>query len=363
MSVNIGIDFLNRGVAHGDVADRLLAANMDHNVLRPWINNRGQSCVSVFNGFKEDGKTPKFRTVIANSPATLMKNQWQLLDEAVVRAARPMLRVWGDIVGQGLTYNVPNGMSVTVLQHQSMTDAGEAGMSMDALRKTNRDRPQFDIVNLPLPIVHGEFSFSLREIMVSRSQKLPLDTTMLEQVTRKCVEQVERLTLGTAGTYTYGGGTIYGLTNYSPRLTKVLTLPTSPSWEPETLINEVLDMIQSLQDIYFNGPYMVWISPGWTKYLDADYAATYGGKTLRQRLNDIDDLKFVRKADYLNNFQIVVAQATSDVIQAITGMRLQTLQWDSSGGLEKHYKLMGIMVPRLKSNSNGNTGICHGTAA
>lgn len=357
------IDVIHNGQAHGSVADALLANNMDHNALRPYICPKtGRSIVALFNGFDAEGK-PKFRKTISNAPATLMKEQWLMMDEAVVRAARPLLRVWGDISSAGLTMTVPNGMAYTVIQHQSMTDAGNAQLSMDGLAKAQRDRTTFDLVNLPLPIVHSDFSFSLRELMVSRNSRMPLDTTMVEQSTRKCVELIEKLTLGTLSSYSYGGGTVYGLTNFPSRITKTITLPTNPAWTPETLVNEVLDGIQSLQDIFFNGPYMVWASPGWTKYLDADYAQTYGGKTLRQRLRDIEDIVMWNKADFLSGFKILIVQRSPDVVQAVTGLRLQTMQWDSEGGMQKNFKVMGIMVPRLKKNSDGNTGICDMTAA
>lgn len=356
--MGFGIDCLYKGQAFGEVADRLALSNGDVNVLRPYLDSKGRSCLRVFNERKN-----KHETVITNSPALLMKDQWIQIDDAVVRVARPLLRVWGDVVGAGLTYDIPDGMGTTIIQHQSMTDAGEAALSMDGLRQTNRDRTVFDLHNLPLPIVHSDFHFSLREILVSRRQRLPLDVTMIEQSTRKCVELVEKLTIGSLSSYAYGGGTIYGLTNYPDRIATTLTLPTSAGWEPETLVNEVLSMIQALQDIYFNGPYLVWYSPGWTKFLDADYAATYGGKTLRQRLGDIEDISTWRKADYLSNYQIVVVQMTRDVIQAVRGMRLKTMQWDSHGGLQKNFKIMGIMVPRILSNSDSHTGINHGTAA
>lgn len=360
--MTVAFDHIANGQGFGDVADKLLEANMDTNVLRPWRDEKGRSWVSRYVGNGADGK-PKFQTFAANAPALLMKDQWVQFDEAVVRAARPALRVWGDIVGAGLTYNIPNGMAVTVIQHQTMTDAGEATFSMDGLRQTNRDRTTFDLANLPLPIVHSDFHFSLREIMVSRSQRLPLDTTMIEQVTRKCVEAVEKLTIGTVTFPTYGGGTIYGLTNFPQRLTKTLTLPTAAGWRPKTFVDEINDMIQSAQDIYFNGPYGVWLSPGWTKYLNADYADTYGNETLRTRLNKIEEVRFWRKADYLSNYQVVLTQLTPDVVQAVRGMQLRTMQWDSHGGLQKNFKVMGIMVPRVRKNSDSNTGIVHGTAA
>jgi uncharacterized linocin/CFP29 family protein len=353
----MAVEFIYKQQGSGDVADRLLASGMDTGVLRPFVDGRGRNCVKVFN--RAMGKEEVQYT---NAPATLRKDQWMQMDEAVLRAARPMLRVWGDIVGAGLTYNIPNGMSVTVLQHQTMTDAGNATLSMDGLRQAERDRPQFDIGNLPLPIVHGDFHFSLREIAVSQGQGMPLDTTMVEQTTRKCVEQIEKLTLGTTSSYTYGGGTVYGLTNFPARLTKTLTNPTAVGWTPETLNNEVLDMIQAAQDVYFNGPYMVWYSPAWTKYLYADYSAAYPGVTTMDRLRRNDDVRIWRKADYLSGYRILLVQMTSDVIQAVTGMRLRTLQWDSHGGMQKNFKVMGIMVPRLRSNSDGNTGIVDGVA-
>ena len=38
--------------------------------------------------------------------------------EAVVRAARPLLRVWGDISSAGLTMTVPNGMDPRALDRR-----------------------------------------------------------------------------------------------------------------------------------------------------------------------------------------------------------------------------------------------------
>lgn len=356
------VDYIYNGVGTGDVADRLIDSDMDPNVLRPWRGKSGRSYVSVFNGYDGKGQ-PKFKTQVHNAPASLTKEAWLRIDEAVIRSARPQLRVWGDLVNAGLTYTIPEGMGVTVLQQQNMTDAGSADLSMDGLRETYRDRPEFDLTNLPLPIVHSDFSFSARELAVARRSRMPLDTTMAEQATRKVVEKIEQLTLGSLPTYRYGGGAVYGLTNYPDRITVTITLPTASGWEPNTTINEVLNMIQLLQNDYFNGPYALYVSPGWTKYLDMDYSAAYNGETLRTRLRKIDDVSVIRKVDYLSNYQMILVQLDSSVIRAVTGMRLTTLQWDTNGGLAKKFKIMGIMVPQIRSNTDENTGIVHATAA
>lgn len=357
-----GLDYILDGVGSGDVADRLIESNMDPNALRPWRDKKGRKWVSLVNGFDPKTGKPNWKHYVTNA-ATLTKEAWLQIDTAIIRAARPQLKVWGDLVNEGLTFTVPDGMGTTVIQHQTMTDAGQATFSMDGLRQTYRDRPQFDLTGIPLPIVHADFSFSAREISVSRRSGVPLDTAMAEQETRKVMEGVEKLTIGTLGSYSYGGYSIFGLTNYTYRQTKVLTLPTAAGWTPDVTYNEVLDMIQAMQDVFFNGPYAIYYSPGWTKYFDTDYSAAYPGFTLRRKLEGVGDVRYVRKADYLTNYQIVIVQLTSDVIQAVTGMRLTTVQWDSHGGLQKNFKVMAIMVPRIRRNSDNNTGISHGTAA
>ena len=363
------------GGGHSGTADRLIANNMDVGVLRPWLDQYGRSCVSVTNGYNGDG-TPKYKTMLTNAPATLLKDEWIRLDDTVIRTARPELVVWNTLVSRGLVFNMPNAMATTVLQHQTMTEAGEAGLSMDALVRTSRDRPVFEIEGVPLPIVHSEFSFPARELAISRAGRMPLDTTMAEMASRRCAETIERLALGTLGSYYYAGYNIYGLTNYPSRITKTFTLPTAGGWVPQVLVDEVLDAMQSLRSVYFNGPYLVFYSPAWGKYLDADYSAAYNGSTLRTRLTQIADISTWVKSDYLSasgsdrfgldpgsGFTIVIVQASSAVVQAIQGLALTTLQWDESGGLEKKFKVMGIMVPRLRKNNYGNTGILHAVAA
>lgn len=351
----MAIDYIYNGQGFGDVADRLLENDMNPAILRPWISKNGRRYITV-NG----------QHFLTNAPASLPYEAWRRIDGSVQRVARPGLRVWGDLVGAGLTYDVPNGMGTTVLTEQTMTDAGAATISMDALKGSERDRPQFDIKNFPLPIVHGEFSFSARQLAVARASGAPLDTTMAEMVTRRIVEQVEALTIGTAPTYSYGGGTVYGMTNHPARYTKVLTLPTALGWTPETTYNELLDMIVTLQDHMYNGPYGMYFSPAWVKYLAQDYSSVYPGVTLNSKLGDLRELglSFARKLMYgLSGFQVVMFQLSSEVIRAVQGMPLTTLQWDSKGGLAKNFKIMAIMVPQVRTNASGETGIVHGVAA
>jgi hypothetical protein len=361
-------NFILDGRGYGGVADVLLRHNLDPGALRPWIDPQtGKTYITVNNGYNYDPKTglfkPKYKNLVTNAPTGLPKDTWIQIDTEMIRSAEPELVVWGDLVGAGLTYNVPNAMGTTVIQHSTVSASGNVTMSMDGLREAKRDRPEFDIAQIPLPIIHGDFSFSLRDLAVSQQSGAPLDTVQGQETARAGAELLEDLTLGTASSYSYAGGTIYGLTNHPNRLTKTLTLPTAPGWTPATLVDELLDMFQDLRDIFFRGPYFVYFSPAWTKYLGADYSAAYGGETLRTRLLKIENIDRLRTIDRMTGYQVLIVQKSPQTVQAIQGLPFRTVRWETHGGMQVNFKWLGINVPRVRSNADGNVGVGHGVAA
>ena len=342
-----------RSLGQGQATNMLLANNGDPACLRPYIAEDGRSYVALnVNG--------ELTPVPVNNDATLRKDEWIQFDEAVIRAAKPRLRAWGDLASIG-TYNIPNGMGKTVLQYQAQSDISVASISMDGLAETNRDRPLYDLNSLPLPIIHKDFSFSLREIMTSRNMNTPLDTAMAELAGRRVAEEVEKLVLGVSSTYTYGGGTIYGYTNFGDRNTRTLTSPTASGWTPARTVAEVLQMKNQSQLDYYYGPWILYCSPSWDPYMDDDYSLAKGDNTLRQRLGMIEGITSVTTSDYLTNYDLVLVQRTPDVARGVVGMNMTTVQWETNGGMMLHFKVMCIMVPQIRADYNNNCGIVHGS--
>lgn len=361
----MSMDLLVDGKAFGEgVATKLLQSGGDINILRPYANSKGEGTFITVNKF-ENGVYKPSAKLINNAPATLRKDQWKMLDDAVVRAAQPRLRLVGDLRGRGLELNLPNGMSRVILEYETMGDISPATISMDGMRESERDRPEFDIRGLPLPIIHKDFWYSTRQILVSRNGGTPLDTTTAELAARKCAEEAEKLTLGTASSYSYAGYTVYGLTNFPSRNTHSMTLPTetSPAWTGATLVSEILAMIAKAQADYQYGPYVLYYSPAWDAYLDADYSATKGDNTLRQRIMQIGSLQNLVSLDYLTGYQMILLQPTSDNVRMVVGMDFTTVQWESNGGMRQNFKVLGIIVPQLRSDPDGNSGIVHGVAS
>lgn len=354
------LEFIHNGQANGSVATALLKSGMDVRMLRPYEGRDGRSYITV----NHEGKEKAFPLV--NATATLRKEEWIELDRAVVQAARERLRLVADLRGAGLTYNLTNGMGKTVLQTQTQSDITAARISMNPISKADGDRPEFEINNLPLPVIHHDFWFSAREIAASRSDGYtPIDTTTAQAAARKVAEEAEKLALGTADSFSYGGGTIYGLVNFNLRITKTgLNDPAGGSWTPSKTVTDVLDMRQKSIDNFHYGPWMLYMGTTWNKYLDEDYSASKGDNTLRERLKKIDGIQDVRTLDFLsgaNAKDIILVQMTSDVIRIVNGMDITTVQWETQGGMQINFKVMAIMVPQLRADFNDKTGIVHGT--
>lgn len=357
------MDFVHDGKAHGDVASRLMASNFDGGVLRPFIGEDGRSYLSLNSG-KICDKTgqPIMNTIVTNTAATLRKDEWIALDKAVIKAAMPRLNAVADLRSAGLTYNIPNGMGKVALEHEAQSDIGPAAISMDGLRESDGDRPVYDLKTLPLPIIHKDFKFSARQLSASRNGGSPLDTTTAELAGRKVAEEVEKLTLGESSSYAFGGGTIYGYKNFPYRLTKALTAPTGSN--AEVTVNEVLAMRKQSTDNNYFGPWVLYFSPAWYAYMDADYYRSGGNnsnESLMSRLKKIQGIVDVKPADYLTGTTLLLVQQSTDVARLVIGMDITTLQWESHGGMQLNFKVMTILVPQLRSDFYNQTGIVHGS--
>lgn len=363
----------------GNMARLLLENELDVGTMRPYVDNKGRPCFTRnrVTGWDYKKRAPIVKgdkVLIRNdSTATLRTLDWIQLDEAVVKSAKQRMRVSKDLREAGLVYMLPNGIAKTVLQFQQQSDISGATISMDGLRQSESDRPTFTTVNFPIPIIHKDFSYPLRQILASRTGYSPLDTTTAELAGRRVAEQVEQLTLGSSSaaftgvaTYGYGGASIYGYTNWPSRLTYTITLPTAAGWTPQNTIDDILAMKTLSQQSNHFGPWMLYFGLAWDKYMDEDYKPTFNDTTLRQRLRTIDGILDARTVDYIGtqavpDYSLIMVQQTTDVVRMVIGMDITTVQWESHGGMQLNFKVMCVMVPQLRTDAAGQTGIVHGS--
>ena len=290
---------------------------------------------------------------------TLLYDEWKLIDAAVLKAYQDRLVAAADLQSAGLTYDIPNGLAKSVLAYQDMSDVNDAEMSMDGIRRDSRDRPEFSINYLPLPIIHKDFSFTARELAESRNGNMPLDTSMAELAARKVAEKVEDILLTGASSYAFGGGTLFGYLDYTHTNSTSMTADWDDSGASgTTILDDVLTMKQALINDRCYGPYMIYIPTAYERVLDDDFK-TNSDKTIRQRLLEIGNVKGIKVVDHLTADYVVMVQMTSDVVRLINGMDITTVQWESEGGLQTNFKVMAIQVPQIRADQNGRCGVVY----
>ena len=411
-----GSDYRVGGVLQFSPAQ--LADKNFRDLRRPYYDRNGEPAVTINVGrwSKQEGRggerTPLRQHVLVrnlykygiqpsmvHNATTLRKEEWLQLDQVVLRAARYRLRAYADLAAAN-SFGGFNGMSKLVLEHETMSDPGEAIVDMDGLSEGRADAPLFQLEGLPLPITHSDFWFSSRQLAVSRNTGTPLDTTMGEASGRRVAERVEKMTIGVNTGPIYGGRTtqqggygrtsqVYGYVNFPNRITKTnLTTPTGSN--ASATINDVLAMRDLLYLNKFYGPFMVYHSNDWDKFLDNDYILTGGNvatQTLRNRLRSIEGIADVRRLDFLfgsvpltgpgspsrgpgtdvdvalKPYTMLMVQMTPDVCRAVNGMDITTVQWESIGGMRLNFKVLCIQVPQLRADFYGNCGILHATTS
>lgn len=289
---------------------------------------------------------------------TLRKDEWIAFDEALIEGALIRLRAVADLRAAGLTKPVANGLGKTVLQYEKIGDMNPAEVSMSGISKTENDRQDFELLSLPMPIIHKDFNIDIRTLIASRNRGESLDTTQVRTAGRLIAEkQEEMLFSGAAGNY--GGLPIYGYTTHPDA--NIVNFITNGAWDQtaktgENILADVLSMLAAAEADRMFGPYRLYVPSAYSVKLNNDFKAN-SDKTIRQRLLEIDRLEAVTVADQCPAGKVVLVQMTPDVIQLVEGEPLQTIQWDIQGGFITNFKGFTITVPLVRSDSEGRCGI------
>jgi len=389
----------NVGRMTANASDMMSDPHFDTGLMRPYRDQRGRVWVDVCvgsetvkdsSGFPVTNKQglPKQRAVyepqlvserrakdlpvinFTSNATVLSKDQWMVLDTAVLTASRKRMRAWADLRASNTMGGI-DGMSTPVLAFERLTDAGEAIVDMDGMTEGRNFAPKFALDGMALPITHSDFFLSQRFLSTSQARGgAAADTLRAEMSARRVGETIEQTLIGSqtlthiAGDIAAIGGTsgqtgpVYGYLNHPDRITKTnMTTPTGSNGP--TVLSEWLAVRELMYAQNFYGPFMIYCSSDYDQHLDNLFSTTEpSAGTLRSRLLQIEGVQDIRRLDYLtaasNPYTLIWTQM-GDEIQAVNGMEVTTLQWESMGGMRLNFKVMGIQVPRIRS-VNVNTG-------
>ena len=293
--------------------------------------------------------------------ATLRKDEWKHYDTVAIKAAQRRLVGISDLMSRGLTYSLTNGLGTTVLEYEDMSDVNDAQLSLDAVSRGQSDAIEFDLKYLPLPIVHADFDISIRKLNASRTTGQPLDTLMVEAKSQKIAEKLESILFTGSSSFTYGGGTIYGYTDFPHRNTGSL----GADWDDSTatgatILADLVAMKQaSIADRHF-GPWILYIPTAYETVLDEDYVSGYP-KTIRQRLMEVGGILDIKVVDLLTANNVLLVEMDKQTVRLVEGLPLTTVEWQTQGNMVFNFKLMTIAVPQLRADQSNRCGIQHWT--
>ena len=286
--------------------------------------------------------------------ALLRHEEWQLLDAAVVDVARDRLIGIADLQAAGLVHDL-GGLGTTITMYEKQSDMDAANVDMDGETAGSEDAVAYSSVSIPVPITHKNFRINIRKLESSRKLGESLDTVQARVSARKVAESLEStLFLGNSG-ISVNGQAVLGYIN-APNAN---TQSSSLDWGTiANIYTAVAGAVAAEEADSFYGPYILYVAT--TQY--GQMRAMYGDGTTDTAhdriLRIFPQITAIRPADYLTAGYGILVQMVPDVVDLAVGLDFTTVQWETRGGMSVHFKVMAAMVPRVKSDYDGKSGIC-----
>lgn len=291
----------------------------------------------------------------------LRPHEWEQYDQAVVQIARGTFSLVADLMANGMSYNLPNALGVMSLLWDRVGDMDDAEVHMTPEHTDRRSRIEFNQDGMPVPIIHTGFTLNVRHLLAARRNGTPLDTMHVRNATLKVVEMIEKLHISGSYSAGAGAGTLYGATTYPYRNTGNLTR----SWKNiattgTEIFNDTNTMIAAMEAKNQYGPYGMYVPSDYMQVLRRDYDTTTAkGRSIMERLLQIENLKYIKPNRFLAADTVVMIQLSSETMEVINGIQPQLVEWSEAGGLVTIYKVIAIMLPRIKRDGLDQCGITH----
>jgi hypothetical protein len=299
----------------------------------------------------------------------LPENAQKLIDDTVNRVGLDRLSVVADLMSDGLTYDIGQSFwGTTQVQWDEQSEAGGARRTMEP-----RARGENFIIDrrakiLPVYLTWDTFELGIRTLSASqRGGGVPLDTSLIEQATRRVNEAIEDAAINGIPTPVFGSS-VPGLLN-APNV-NTYAYAGGEAWTAagktgQEIIDDVLAMVTlAVGDRKF-GPYTLYVNTAYDLILNRNWSdgVTTFPTTVRQRLEQMSfggqPLR-VRSADMLPANRTVLVQRTSDVIDLVVGQEPTVISWDQDGGLGMNWIVLACIIPRVKTTYTDQSGIVTG---
>ena len=295
--------------------------------------------------------------------SALRKDEWEELDDVVVEAAGPRTAILSRIPTKTF-----DSMGVLLAQWNVSSQMTAADVSLSGRSVGQRDRVDYNINGVPLPIIYKDFEIGERELLASRAFGGGIDSTTAFEASRVVVEKMVDMLYNGEATVNLNGNTILGLTTHGNRNTGTAAGDFGTITNIETTI---IAMIGALAGDSYHGPHEVDIAT--TQYIETLARYTDGsGQRAIDTIMEIPSIDAVNPSDQLAAGSLVMRQTTRNVLEwaqvniggeTVNGIQVALTEWISGDGLTHHFKVMAIGAPLVKADYATQSGIAHYTGA
>lgn len=311
-----------------------------------------------------------------------------MVDKAVVEVGLERLALAADVMSEGLVYPLSDPLSVTMLEWETISKVGDAQRTMSPSARGENQMVKRAVHRLPIYLTTDDFSIGIRTLKMSQRVGTPLDTSLIKQATRRVNESIEdafingattidgqalQVNAGTTADGTVITGTVPGLLTAPNANTAALSV----SWvgtntvgtTGPAIVNDVLGMIGTLQADKKFGPYNLYLGTAAGNLIEGDFKVNTTD-TIRQRLERITvggrAIKITiadRMPGLSTGVQCAMVQMTSDVIEAVVGQQPTVIPWTSLDGFTLFWIVLSVIIPRVRSDYDSNSGVVIGSKA
>lgn len=296
-------------------------------------------------------------TMIGNA-LPLPKDVWGEWDREGVEVQRSTLAVFNDLAAAVAT---PMPIGKLVHHFQTISDSGQANISLDGRSKGRTDQPVFAYHGTPLPIIDSPFSYGWRQVAAAQSEGFQLDSAGRANAMRTVAEKLESIALDGDASIVVGGAVLYGLRTQPNRNTRstgvTLNGATGAQW-----LAEMTATLRLLHADNFKVPatiYMNW--DDWFYATSTEFTAGYP-KTIAQRVMELGGIREIIPADSLAADEIIALVKDRRVVQVLNGMPMTTrAQFRANPEDEYNFVTMAAASIEVKFDAEENCGVAHST--
>lgn len=321
---------------------------------------------SVYAGLARFGSVQQLR---AASP--LPDEAQRMIDDAVVRVGLDRLTFVDDLISAGLTKPLPNWLAVPELYWEKVSKSGGALRTMTPKTRGENNLADRLGVRLPIYATIDDFSLGIRELLASERAGMPLDTSGIEECTRRVNEAIEDAGINGAN-ITVDNNETPGLANAPNAATQSYSGTGHEAWDHASktgkeIVDDVMAMAAKLRANRKFGPYNLYVNGVYGNALNKNYSdgVTTFDYTIRER---IERLMYggrgvrVREADMIGDAsdQTFLVQMTSDVVDVVMGQAPTAVNWADGPGWVMNHVILACVVPRVKVDYDGKSGVCIG---